>query len=249
MKNDYDPHILEWTDEKVSRFWNFRNNYKPYDDTWFTQQVGDALLNLVNNHAPLKGKVLDYGTGKGFLVKHIIDNYPAVDLYACDFTDGLAQETDEKYKQHKSFRGCTLLTDLPSSYESDFFDLVFLIETIEHLTDNYLHSTLREIYRILKPGGVIVITTPNDEKLEKTFVHCADCGATFHHMQHVRSWNVPSISSITSEFNFIPVWCKGINMRWYSKKGFLHYASDQLKKIFAKPNRDNLVYIGKKKGL
>ncbi|MEO6671552.1 MAG: class I SAM-dependent methyltransferase [Ferruginibacter sp.] len=247
MSIEYKPHMLEWTDEKVARFWNFRNTYTPYDNTWFTQQVGSAVLKLANEKSHLKGNILDYGTGKGYLIGHLLENFPAVELFACDFTDSLAHEVDQKYKDYKAFNGCKLLTQLPSSYENDFFDTVFLIETIEHLTDNYLHGTLIEINRILKPGGTVVITTPNNEDLEKTFVHCADCGASFHHMQHVRSWNTASIIKLATQFKFSTIFCKGLNLQWYNKKGIFYYVADQVKKLFSTPPKANLVYIGKKK--
>lgn len=246
MSNEYKPHSLDWTDEKVARFWNFRNNYKPYDDTWFTQQVGSAVLKFANKHVPLKGKILDYGTGKGYLLQYLLDEYPSVDLYACDFTDSLAAEAAEKYKNNPAFKGAQLLTTLPSVYEENFFDVVFLIETIEHLTDNYLHATLKEIHRILKPGGSVIITTPNDEVLEKTHVHCADCGATFHHMQHIRSWNVKNLEALTRQFNFSTTVCEGINIQWYSKKGLVHRIADNVKKLFSNPKHANLVFVGKK---
>lgn len=38
-------------------------------------------------------------------------------------------------------------------------DLVILVEVIEHLTDPA--GVLREIHRVLKPGGVLFLTTPN----------------------------------------------------------------------------------------
>ena len=247
MSNGYEPHILEWTDEKVARFWNFRNNYKPYDDTWFTKQVGDAVLKFVNKHHALKGNILDYGTGKGFLIEWLLRDYKEAALYACDFTDSLAKEVDEKFRNEPSFKGCELLTTLPALYDSNFFDVVFLVETIEHLTDNYLHATLQEINRILKPGGIIVITTPNNEQLEKTFVHCADCGASFHHMQHVRSWNAAKLTDLAAKFNFSKVFCKGINIQWYTSKGIFHYAADKVRRLFGEPQAPNLVYIAKKK--
>ena len=246
MSKEYSPHMLEWTDEKVARFWNCRNNYKPYDDTWFTLQAGDSVLKLVNKKHRLNGKVLDYGTGKGYLIDHLLENYPLTELYACDFTDSLVKEVDQKYNTQNNFKGCTLLTDLPSAYPPDFFDVVFLVETIEHLTDNYLHGTLTEINRILKPGGIVVITTPNAEVLEKTFVHCADCGASFHHMQHLRSWNIHNLTDLTTKFNFSTLFCEAINIQWYSKKGLFYYAADQVRKFFTKPSKANLVYIGKK---
>jgi 2-polyprenyl-3-methyl-5-hydroxy-6-metoxy-1,4-benzoquinol methylase len=39
------------------------------------------------------------------------------------------------------------------------FDVVFSIEGIEHLTDRYRY--LRELHRVLKPAGALILTTPN----------------------------------------------------------------------------------------
>ncbi|CAN5899658.1 class I SAM-dependent methyltransferase [soil metagenome] len=246
MDNEYKPHQLEWTDEKVARFWNFYNNYAPFTGTWFTQKIGAEILKFANRKEPIKGNVLDYGTGQGFLLQQLLDKYPDISLYACDFTDTLAEETGNKFKNNEAFKGCLHITGLPSEYKTNFFDVVFLIETIEHLTDNYLHATLKEIYRILKPGGCMVITTPNNESIEKKYVHCADCGATFHRMQHVRSWNVNTLSQITDQFGFKNVECKALNLKWYKKNGALHYISDKLKKMVSGVEPENLIYIGKK---
>ena len=101
---EYKPHLLEWTNEKVSRFWNFRNNNAIYDGTWFTETAGDAVLKFVNKQSKLKGKILDYGTGKGFLLQHLLDNYPKVQLYACDFTDGIVTQANENFGNYKNFK-------------------------------------------------------------------------------------------------------------------------------------------------
>ena len=224
MNIDYNPHLLEWTDEKVSRFWDFYNNYEPYKGSWFTELTGGAILKFINKKFKIKGKVLDYGTGKGFLLEHLINKYLGIDIYACDFTESLAKETDVKFRFNEVFKGCKLITRIPSDYENNFFDFVFLVETIEHLTDNYLNATLQEINRILKPGGIVIITTPNKEVIEKNYVHCADCGATFHLMQHVRSWNADKLRRITEKFNFDSHFCKPINLLWFQKNGFYYYS-------------------------
>ena len=44
-------------------------------------------------------------------------------------------------------------------------DVVLIVEVLEHLT-NYAHI-LSEIYRILKPGGFVMLTTPNKDLHEK----------------------------------------------------------------------------------
>jgi SAM-dependent methyltransferase len=50
-----------------------------------------------------------------------------------------------------------LISDLPFRNES--FDLVLMLEVIEHLPD--IPHSLREIARVLKPGGIAIVTTPN----------------------------------------------------------------------------------------
>jgi SAM-dependent methyltransferase len=45
-------------------------------------------------------------------------------------------------------------------YEDDYFDTVLCCELIEHLPTDPMHM-MSEINRILKPGGALVLTTPN----------------------------------------------------------------------------------------
>lgn len=49
----------------------------------------------------------------------------------------------------------------PVEIESNSAELVYCSHTVEHLLDEHVAHMLREAYRILKPGGVIRVTTPN----------------------------------------------------------------------------------------
>jgi len=50
-------------------------------------------------------------------------------------------------------------------YEDGSFDLVLFCEILEHLPADPIHA-LCEIGRVLRPGGTVVITTPNASRLE-----------------------------------------------------------------------------------
>jgi SAM-dependent methyltransferase len=53
-------------------------------------------------------------------------------------------------------------------FEKSFFDHVFAFEVLEHTEDDFL--ALKEVYRVLKPGGVFVFSVP----LQRRFWSVAD---------------------------------------------------------------------------
>lgn len=66
-----------------------------------------------------------------------------------------AAEGIQLIKESNLAEGAALAT-LPD----DGFDVVLMAETIEHLTFNPV-AMWRQVYRVLRPGGRIVVTTPN----------------------------------------------------------------------------------------
>lgn len=61
--------------------------------------------------------------------------------------------------------GVDLLQRLP--YDDASFDGVLLVEVIEHLENHRI--ALSELARVLKPGGVLLLTTPNIMRLNSRF--------------------------------------------------------------------------------
>ena len=51
----------------------------------------------------------------------------------------------------------------PLPYDDASFDVLLLVEVIEHLENHRL--ALTELARILKPGGLLILTTPNIMRL------------------------------------------------------------------------------------
>jgi ubiquinone/menaquinone biosynthesis C-methylase UbiE len=246
MPTEFKEHEIEWTDEKVKRFWDFYNNYPAFEDHWFSKAFGSAIVKFIQKFIPLRGNVLDYGIGKGHLAPHVLDN-KKINLYAIDFSAETVNNINKQFQGIENFKGCSLVQGFPSPFPENNFDVVMLIEAIEHLTDDYLNPTLKEAQRILKPGGVLVITTPNNEDLKSRNVMCPDCGCVFHRVQHVRSFTASALQDQVNKFGFSTVFSGATNFHEYSKYAAYHKSINFLKRnlgtAYVPPH---LVYIGKK---
>jgi len=75
---------------------------------------------------------------------------PGFTVYNCDI--------DPSKRGAPNFTLCDLNRE-PYPYPDCFADVVLSVEVIEHLENPWLH--MREVKRILKPGGVAIVTTPN----------------------------------------------------------------------------------------
>jgi 2-polyprenyl-3-methyl-5-hydroxy-6-metoxy-1,4-benzoquinol methylase len=99
------------------------------------------------------GHILDIGCGNGGFSSRFI---------ALGFT---VHGVDLTESQISAARGSGLIAkqhDIASSrlpYEDGTFDIVFAGEVIEHLVDTT--SFLKEIHRVLKSRGCVILTTPN----------------------------------------------------------------------------------------
>lgn len=58
-------------------------------------------------------------------------------------------------------------------FEESFFDVVSMLAVIEHLEFNDSVQVLSEVYRVLKPGGICIITVPSTwtDKMLHTMAH------------------------------------------------------------------------------
>ncbi len=105
------------------------------------------------------GRVLEIGSGLGYGAyamlrgKHIIKNITAID-YDMD-TTGFASKLWRNESRLKFYQGSAL--SLP--FEDESFDTVVMFELIEHIANP--DRALVEARRVLRPGGLLVGSTPN----------------------------------------------------------------------------------------
>jgi 2-polyprenyl-3-methyl-5-hydroxy-6-metoxy-1,4-benzoquinol methylase len=109
-----------------------------------------ALNRLPALGLPPRARVLDTPCGGEAALTHA--------LIESGF-DAQGADLDSQPQEHlgKAFTKVNL--DQPLPWSDGTFDAVFSTEGIEHLENHF--SFLREVCRILKPGGLLVLTTPN----------------------------------------------------------------------------------------
>lgn len=207
-----------WKPENTDKFWEWSSKNK--NNVYFSKLVGSGILNLIKKQRKLSGDFLDYGCGPGFLLEQFLKT--GMNCYGCDLSESSVNIVNEKFFNMKHWNGAKKIENMKIPFEDNKFDMITCIETIEHLTDEILDGVLKELCRILKPGGVIIFTTPNNENLEKNFIYCPFCDSEFHKVQHVRSFSKDSLTELLRLYNLKVFYCKETDLQYYCKLDSLH---------------------------
>ena len=101
----------------------------------------------------ISGYVLEVGCGKGRGISLMIDK--AKSFTALDKIEEALTKLRNQYPSGKFIAG----NFPPLQAASDTCDVVVSFQVIEHIRDDQFF--LKEIHRVLKPGGVALVTTPN----------------------------------------------------------------------------------------
>lgn len=81
-----------------------------------------------------------------------------------------------------------------------------------------LDGMFAECRRLLKSGGQIFFTTPNDEDYDASKILYPECGRTFHRWQHVRVWTAGSLAARVEQAGFTTRVVKPVAwQRWLGK--------------------------------
>lgn len=241
MAKRFLPHEIQWTREKSARFWDYLSSTPGYLENNFSKLAGEALLQLLKRRGiSLAGPALDFGCGPGFLLDFLLKS--GIPCQGVEFSSVAAAIANQRLGNYPRFKGVEVLETLPLPFTEESFGTVFLIETLEHLLPEEVNRTLSEFYRILKKGGQLIITTPNEEDLEVCKILCPECGAIFHRGQHLSAWNADSLAARLAELRFRKNICEATNFHPPSRLNVLR----GLMEGFLKRKKINLVYVGQK---
>lgn len=99
------------------------------------------------------GKVLDYGCGSGVFASRVINR--AEEYWGAEVDDDALADAAKV----PGLRPVRIQPDAPLPFDADAFDTVLILEVIEHVADE--RFVLGELLRVLKPGGLMLLSTPH----------------------------------------------------------------------------------------
>ncbi len=148
---------------------------------WDFDKRIEIVNGLVRGHVPTGARVLDAGCWTGMLSEKLVSGY---EVHGIDSGAKAVAKAQAKGIQAK-------LGDLHSKWDfkPSFFDCVLLGEIIEHVLEPGF--ILREAFRVLKSGGLLVLTTPNRDSV--FFRHAPD---------HYKEYNYPELAALLGQSGF-----------------------------------------------
>lgn len=123
---------------------------------YFLSQGGPDCIEFMIEGIDLAGKkVLDFGSGLGGPAFYLATSHHA-HVYGVDVDPFLVNQANEnRDKKHLDQVSFELISSYKLPFEDATFDVVFSKEVIVHVSDK--RAVFKELYRVLKPGGVLVI--------------------------------------------------------------------------------------------
>jgi 2-polyprenyl-3-methyl-5-hydroxy-6-metoxy-1,4-benzoquinol methylase len=146
-----------------------------------------ALLREALAHAPQPPRILDLGCGEGHITEAIRKALDGVEIAGLDYSLSAIEYA------HTHFPGIAFAVAdaYESPYANECFDVVVCNNLWEHVPDPLV--LLREIHRLVKPGGHLIISTPSRYRIGNLLRVLIGKPVAFMSAHHVTEYTVGQV--------------------------------------------------------
>lgn len=152
------------------------------------RRVKEYIISKVQKTAE---SILDVGCGNGWVAKKFLSKGKLV--LSLDVSAVNPSKAKELYPSEKHFGVVADSFQLP--FNENSFDCVIASEIIEHVVDP--KEFIKELFRVVKKGGRLIITTPYKEKL--IYHLCIHCNKKTPANAHIHSFDETKLESFYKE--------------------------------------------------
>lgn len=138
---------------------------------------------------------LDVGCGNGRYLKMLHRlGVPKSQLYGIEMSQGAIDSL-----QHEGYQGFYgRLEDVEQQLPEKTFDLIVLLQVIEHV--EHPRTTVQTLSRLLRPGGILVLETPNTQSLDVKLFSQGYWGG-YHFPRHWNLFDRTTLTRLTTAAN------------------------------------------------
>ena len=154
-------------------------------------------------------KVIELGCGEGYSTQRLVKMFPKkANIMASEYVKKLVPKAQKLNPKVKVIQESVY----ELTHKDNTFDVIFLLEVLEHL--DYPEDALKEIRRVLKPDGVLILGVPREPIWRGLNMargkYLKDFGNTTGHLNH---WSKRSLISFI-ETNFGSVTARRSPLPW-----------------------------------
>ncbi|MBU1205382.1 MAG: class I SAM-dependent methyltransferase [Proteobacteria bacterium] len=159
--------------------------------------------------------IVDVGCGEGITLEKLVKKFPDRKIAGIDYSP----ENVEVCKEHQ------LPARLGNAYGLDFgdasVDCCLFMEVIEHLLDPL--KALREIHRIMRQEGLLLLVFPNDLPFKIARLACLKFQEAFTPSGHVKHWTPREMRKAVEStgFTIVDLQCLPFYFWWCSLHGLV----------------------------
>jgi len=118
------------------------------------------LSDLIRQYSAPHPAVLEWGCGPVRILRHLIELLPAgSELHGCDYNPTTVAWCQKTFPQLH-----VMLNNLepPVKYPDASFDVIYALSVFTHLSEPMHSAWKNELVRLLKPGGILIVTLHGD---------------------------------------------------------------------------------------